>query len=100
VTASVLGGAAAGGLVVAQRTILGGPDVYAGPVVGDVTYNYRTCTTTTRLDTSLELHLEVADDGSVTGQARYFGTGRDLSTTCGNPLQNYPDFGWTSSDPS
>lgn len=100
VTASVIGGAALGGLVVAQKTILGGPDVYTGPVVGDVTYNYRTCTTTTRLDTSLELHLEVADDGSVTGQARYFGTGRDLSTTCGGPLQSYPDFGWTNSDPT
>ncbi len=100
VTAGVIGGAAVGGLVVAQKTILGGPDVYTGPVVGDVTYNYRTCTTTTRLDTSLELHLEVADDGSVTGQARYFGTGRDLSTTCGGPLQSYPDFGWTNSDPT
>jgi outer membrane lipoprotein SlyB len=100
-TLGIIGGAAVGGLLVAQKTILGGgADVYSAPVAGDVTSRFPGCVITTRLNTTLELHIKVNGD-TVTGHAEFDGTGDDVVNTCpGGTLQHFANYGWGNRDPS
>jgi hypothetical protein len=92
-TLAIVGGAAAGGAIAAKK-IVGGGTKYSGPFSGPLVQIFGTCSRTDTFSGKVDLELEIASDGKVTGQGSVtWNSTLTSSAGCPGPLPSATDSG-------